>query len=112
MSGSTTTSFTTGSTTTTSNSSQYLSTFNFDMLDVSMFDNDFAINAATFDNLLGFEDISPLLVPNYELPPNIPKGDFPVDPTTNNLIAWLDSIPIADPYSKEMRELAASANAP
>ena len=77
-----------------------------------MFDNDFEQNAAAFNNILGFQDISPLLVPNYKLPPNIPENETPVNLTTNNLVAWLNSIPIANPYSKEVRDLAITANAP
>ena len=112
MSATSSSSSTSGTTNSTAATSQYLSTFKFDMLNVSMFDNNFKQNTAAFNNILGFQDISPLLVPHYKLPPDDPENGALINSTTNNLVAWLNSIPITDPYSKEIHNLTISANAP
>ena len=90
---------------------QHLSTFNFEMLDVSMFNNDFMDNSFVFDNALSFQDISPILVPREQIPTELEEGEIPIKPV-DDLLNWLDTIPITNPYSAEMKRLATHANAP
>ena len=79
-------------------SSQLLPTFEFDVPATSAFDVDFLDQSMEFDSALGFEAISPVIVPADK------------DLMNTNLDHWLDAIPVINPFAKEMEELAETAN--
>ena len=83
--------------TTSTDSSLHLPAFKFNIPTTSVFDVDYLDQSMEFDSALGFEVVSPVIIPSDD------------DLMNTNLDSWLDTIPVIDPFTKEMEELAETA---